>query len=267
MNNLGKSISKASAVDAAGSKVYVANAGDNTVSVIDTATNTVAGTIPVGSYPSGVAVTPDGRKLYVITPLTPQASTLSVIDTATKVVSTIPINVQPTGLFGGAVPPELPPGPVELFIVAFSPDGSKAYVNFAQYCECYPYPAGGVLVIDTATNSVIDTIWVGPDCCFGGLAGSLDGSKLYIMVYFPFGVASSVAVIDTVTDTVTASISPLGNNVIAPGNNLAVTPDGSKLYVSIISGSDYMTRVSVIETATNTVVGLPIIASPQPFLT
>src|SRR5258708_8956317 len=40
---------------------YIANDGDNTVSVIATATNTVVGLpIPVGSNPAGVAVTPDG---------------------------------------------------------------------------------------------------------------------------------------------------------------------------------------------------------------
>ena len=47
---------------------YITNEGGNTVSVIDTATNTVIGTpIPVGSSPVGVAVTPDGSKVYVTT--------------------------------------------------------------------------------------------------------------------------------------------------------------------------------------------------------
>ena len=41
--------------------LYVANSGDSTVSVIDTATNTVVGLIPVGNSPYGVA-TPDGTK-------------------------------------------------------------------------------------------------------------------------------------------------------------------------------------------------------------
>ena len=40
---------------------YVTNQSSNNVSVIDTATNTVVGTIPVGSTPNGVAVPPDGR--------------------------------------------------------------------------------------------------------------------------------------------------------------------------------------------------------------
>ena len=43
---------------------YITNANDNTVSVIDTATNTVVGSpIPVGSSPYGVAVTPDSSKV------------------------------------------------------------------------------------------------------------------------------------------------------------------------------------------------------------
>jgi YVTN family beta-propeller protein len=39
------------AVTPDGSKVYVANEGSDTVSVIDTKTNTVTATIPVGSVP------------------------------------------------------------------------------------------------------------------------------------------------------------------------------------------------------------------------
>jgi YVTN family beta-propeller protein len=45
---------------------YIANGDDNTVSVISTATNTVIGSpISVGIAPTGVAVTPDGSKVYV----------------------------------------------------------------------------------------------------------------------------------------------------------------------------------------------------------
>ncbi len=48
---------------------YITNENDNTVSVIDTATNTVIGSpIPVGNNPYGVAVTPDGSKVYVANP-------------------------------------------------------------------------------------------------------------------------------------------------------------------------------------------------------
>jgi YVTN family beta-propeller protein len=50
------------AVSPDGSLVYVTNRDDNTVSVIDTDTNTTIGDpIPVGLAPSAVAVSPDGR--------------------------------------------------------------------------------------------------------------------------------------------------------------------------------------------------------------
>src|SRR5436309_688383 len=41
-------------------RAYVTDEGSHTVSVIDTATNTVVATIPVGVGPVGVAITPDG---------------------------------------------------------------------------------------------------------------------------------------------------------------------------------------------------------------
>ena len=77
---------------------YITDAGSNTVSVIDTATNTVVSTIPVGSIPFGVGVTPDGSKVYVANQ---GSNTVSVIDTATNAVSTIPVGSGPVafGIF------------------------------------------------------------------------------------------------------------------------------------------------------------------------
>jgi len=43
---------------------YITNGGSNNVSVIDTATNTVEAAISVGSRPEGVAVSPDGKRVY-----------------------------------------------------------------------------------------------------------------------------------------------------------------------------------------------------------
>jgi YVTN family beta-propeller protein len=74
------------AVSPDGSKVYVTNGGFNTVSVIDTVTNTVIATIPVGLFPLGVAVSPDGSKVYVTNG---GFNSVSVIDTATDAVTTI----------------------------------------------------------------------------------------------------------------------------------------------------------------------------------
>ena len=46
--------------------VYVTNTASQNVSVIDTATNTVVTTIPVGIQARGLAITPDGAQVYVV---------------------------------------------------------------------------------------------------------------------------------------------------------------------------------------------------------
>jgi YVTN family beta-propeller protein len=87
---------------------YITNQGSNTVSVIDTATNTVTATIPVGSQPVGVAVAPDRSKAYVGNA---NSNDVSVIDTATNTVTaTIPVGTFPQG-------------------VAVTPHGRKVYVT------------------------------------------------------------------------------------------------------------------------------------------
>jgi YVTN family beta-propeller protein len=83
---------------------YVTIDFDFTVSVIDTATNTVVATVPVGSDPFAVAVTPDGTHVYVANN---GSNNVSVIRTATNtVVKTIPVGNNPVG-------------------VAITPDGTK----------------------------------------------------------------------------------------------------------------------------------------------
>ncbi len=64
--------------------------------VIDTASNTVVATIPVGVGSSGVAITPDGTRAYVTNQI---SNTVSVIDTTTNtVVVTVPVGVDPLGV-------------------------------------------------------------------------------------------------------------------------------------------------------------------------
>jgi len=77
------------ALNSAGSRAYVTNLNSDTVSVIDTASNTVIGTVPVGGDPEGIALNPAGSRAYV-TNLIP--NTVSVIDTASNVVvGTVPV--------------------------------------------------------------------------------------------------------------------------------------------------------------------------------
>jgi YVTN family beta-propeller protein len=79
-------------IPAVAQNAYITNQGiypnfSNKVTVIDTTTNKVVTTIDVGLAPAGVAVTPDGGKVYVANEAV--KGTVSVIDTATNAVSAI----------------------------------------------------------------------------------------------------------------------------------------------------------------------------------
>jgi YVTN family beta-propeller protein len=83
--------------------VYVTNYDANTVSVINTSTNTVSATIPVGSYPYGVSVSPDGSKVYIANYGGGTGNTVSVISTASNTVTaTIPVSAGPVA-FGNFI--------------------------------------------------------------------------------------------------------------------------------------------------------------------
>ncbi|HUZ92181.1 MAG TPA: YncE family protein [Methylocella sp.] len=214
---------------------YVANTGTNNVSVIDTATNEVETTIGVGFGPEAIAVTPDGSRAYVVGG-DPGSGFVAVIDTASNtVVAVIPVGALPHG-------------------VAVTPDGKHAYVtNF--FSE-------SVSVIDTATNMVLATVHlttfantpisvaVTPDGKYAYVAGGVSGH--------PPTPIPNVFIIDTASNTVVAGIT-LGNANAFPAG-IAITPDGKHAYVP----TSFSTLVSVIATATNTVVAT-VTAGSVPF--
>jgi YVTN family beta-propeller protein len=103
------------AVNPVGTKAYVTNSVDGTVSVIDTSNNTVTATVSVGNWPWGVAVTPDGKKVYVANE---ESNTIPIIDTATNtVVATMGAGGLPIafGNFIGPLPSSTPILPVANF--------------------------------------------------------------------------------------------------------------------------------------------------------
>jgi YVTN family beta-propeller protein len=217
----------ASARPAAAPFAYVAS-GTNTVSVIDTATNMVVATIPVGKFPGGVAVAPDGKHVYVTNN---QANTVSVIDTASNtVVATVPVGASPKGL-------------------AVTPDGKHVYVAATTCCLLL----GQVSVIDTGSNTVVATV-PGVGQAPVAVAITPDGQHAYVTFRPPQESGSGFAVIATASNTVVARV-PVGFYFTGV-RGIAITPDGKHAYVSNIGTTFHFNpvpipEVSVIDTASN----------------
>ncbi|MCC4769119.1 PGF-pre-PGF domain-containing protein [Methanosarcina sp. DH2] len=195
---------------------YVTNYDSNAVSVIDTVTNTITTVVNVGAYPWGVAINPEGTKVYVAK----ADGNVSVIDTVTNnVTATVEVGSSPYG-------------------IAVSPDGTKVYVTNNGNLK---FPGKTVSVIDTANNTVTATINVGNWPC--GVAVSPDGTKVYVTnSSSPEVLNNSVSVIDTATNTVISTV-----NVGSYPTGITVNPEGTRVYVTKGSSN----TVSVIDIATN----------------
>src|SRR5437588_6434191 len=64
--------------------IYVTNQLDNTLSVIDGSTYKVVATVPVGAFPAGVVVSPDGRHAYIAQG---GDNAVAVFDTSTNTIA------------------------------------------------------------------------------------------------------------------------------------------------------------------------------------
>jgi YVTN family beta-propeller protein len=222
------------AVNPAGTLAYVANQDDGTVSVIRTSDNTVVGgPIPVGVQPWGVAVSADNSLVYVGL----GDGSVAVIDAAhSNNVSIIP---SVGGLLNGIV------------VV-----GSRVYVSDAT--------AGQVVVIQG--TSVIARIDVGspPNSLPMGLVANLTGTRVYVVDLFldPMTLNSvlEVSAIDTTSNPIAvAQAITIDPATSATPGGIALSPDGSKLYVT----SDAIDRLHVVTLANGSVVSVPVGNAPM----
>ena len=79
-----------------GRYVYTANAGSNSLGVIDAYTDTLVAEIPVGDHPAHVVVSTDGKTAFVTNG---GEGTVSVVDLVTRQIkATIPVGKSPHGL-------------------------------------------------------------------------------------------------------------------------------------------------------------------------
>jgi YVTN family beta-propeller protein len=216
---------------------YVANNYDHTISVINTATDKVTATIPAGQQPWGVALTPDGKKLFVTNHRATGigvsvSSEVAVIDTATNaIIATVPL----TNTVGAANG------------LAVAPDGGTVYVASGMNTN----PEGNtVTAIDANTNEITATLRIPIDPHSGAshpytLAFSPGGEKLYVTHRY----GDSLSVIDTASMQLENTILlGSGRQSSAGDDAIAVTPDGSKIYVG-----GYYGDLAVVDAATGSV--------------
>ncbi|MGR7027466.1 Hsp70 family protein [Geodermatophilus sp. URMC 62] len=185
----------------------------------------VAGTIPVGETPGFVAAAPDGRQLYVANRA---AGVVTVVDTAAgQVTATIPVTAGPSQF------------------LTFSPDGREVYVSVWDDART----VAAVSVLDTTTNTVVDTIGVRTRPFLAAVTA--DGEELYV----PNHDSGTISVIDTRTRDVVHDF-----RVPANPHWIDFTPDGTRAYVADHESD----LVSVVDPATDTVVAeVPVEHSPH----
>ena len=117
--------------------------------------------------------------------------------------------------------------------IFLTPDGSMAWVNFAQSSTIY--------VIDILSMTVVGTINAG-GTADTGMAFTPDGTKAYVSIF-----GGSVSVFNTATLAQVASI-----QVGDQPTDIYVTKDGTRAYVNSFASNGSM---SIIDTRSNTVIG------------
>lgn len=208
------------------SRVYVPMPGPGSMSVIDTNSNAVVASIPVGVGAQAPAVDSMRGRVYLS-----NADSVSVIDTnSNAVVASIPVGFAPS---------------------TPAVDSMRGRVYVAGYGTSQS--PGTVSVIDTNSNAVIASIPVG----YGALQPVLDPESGRVFVVNTG--SDSVSVIDAGTNAVIATI-PVGPWPAVP----IVDPPRDRLYVlnRCVVCSD-PSSLSVIDTKANAVIATIPIDSPN----
>lgn len=182
-----------------GATLYVTNNTTQTITVIDTSSNTITNTIAVGQG-IGIAISPDGSSVYVPNK---NLNNISVIDTTTNTItSTIP------GITSGVA-------------IAITPDGTLAYVADSEDELLY--------VVDLAAESVVTTIPVSP-LDYAQIA--MTSNRAYMTNF------DIVTVLDTSSHTVVTTI-PVGSYpycvVVTPDEQYVYVGNMTTMNVSVIS--------------------------------
>jgi YVTN family beta-propeller protein len=248
----------ATAAPAAAASLYVTNTKGDSVSIIDTTTLEVTGTVKLGAgKPNRIVFHPDGKTAWVVYD---KSRDLGIIDAeAKKLVKRVKIGGNPYNL-------NFSPDGRYLYVLDWSSDMSNDEVivydlkaeKIEWRLEVSTWPAhsvfsrdgrllyvsgetaGDVTVIDTTTRSIVGRLVHGGGDAMG-LALTADGKTLYAGA----GENKAVLKIDTATNKQVASIA-------VPGvvHETTLTLDGRHLYVTLRKAN----KIVVVSTADDKIV-------------
>lgn len=205
-------------------------------------TTTVVG--PYSSGPQSAAYSPDGRYAYVTFPDTDQLirydnQTGTTLNTVSFSAHSSPYDVK------------------------VSPDGEHIYVTLQGV---FGTDSGGLADINSSTMSVARTISLSNNTLSGretsvpnALVLSPDGASAYVFER----VNDTVSKVSLSTGTVIAKVALYNTNITGPAPQMAITPDGNKLFVTqnVTYGGPF-SRLSMISTSTFT--SSPTVIDPGP---
>jgi gliding motility-associated-like protein len=217
-----------------GQRLYVPMYQGDNMKVVNTATNAIIATIPVGaggiSSPEQCVVSPDNARVYLDLF---DEDRVAFIDAITNtVIAYYATDSRPTG-------------------VEVSNDGTKLYVANQN--------SNTLIIYNTTTGARIATITLAPiPSPFGdGGAAGITLNHANTKVYVSIQDISTVKVVDLSTNTVTGSV-----NVGSRPFGIDILNDDSKVYASCVYGD----RIDGINTVTNAVVvNIPVGDGPYSY--
>ena len=210
-----------------GTRLLVTNAGSNSVTKINTATNGVTTlSVAVGKAPSSIAVSADSKYAYVTNSTDNTVTVITLSYNATKTITGV--GTSPTGVVVG---------------------GGKVYVSNLD---------GTIAVISAASNTVTGQVTVGAPV--RSLALSADGATLFAATR-----SDTVVAIDVATAAVVSTVTtdPTPDTVSTPA--LAVAADGTIYQTDTTDNALRILHLGTSSGPTNhpPVIGTPVVGTPN----
>lgn len=221
------------AKSADGRQLYVVNGLGNSLAIIDTASNSVTATVPVGNSPSDVAVSTDGSRAYVAVG---PPGVLEIIDPVRRaVVDRIELSDN-----------EYQRRPIR---IAVNPRTGLVYLLAKRQRE--DEMRAVLITVDPVARAIVNETVEDDDTYPGSIAVAPDGGTVY---FVSAGHDWQLSTFDTRSSSVVAT-TPVGDRP------LALSPAGDVAYVSV--SDDNGPALGFLDTATHAITAtVPLIFSP-----